>query len=358
MEILEHAKHMVGIVIIGRNEGKQLQRAFASINNCSVGEIKFTALYVDSGSTDGSVELSKSYHIPFHCLDATQPFSAARARLEGAERLIAAYPELQFLQFLDGDCTLEKEWLNVSVSYINQHQDVAIVCGKLKEADPERSIFNKFSALRWKHVSVGEIDTCGGIFLIRRSVYESVGGFNPQLLTGEEQELCLRVRSSGYKVIRLDANMACHDSALVHFSDWWRRAVWGGYGDALAFQVLSGDVSPQRSRETRSIFIWVVIVPLIGLSGAVGIIWSKWFIILPVFSVLSYFILVTKIVKYRCRQGDSIYDAVLYALLTIFRKLPNGIGFLRCRLMPDFLGRRPDPHRKKIGNPNSNVLNS
>ena len=98
MEKLAHTKPMVGVVIIGRNEGKKLQRAFDSINLCSRQYVELVAMYVDSGSKDGSVELAKSYHIPFHCLDATQPFSAARARLEGAERLIAAYPELQFVQ--------------------------------------------------------------------------------------------------------------------------------------------------------------------------------------------------------------------------------------------------------------------
>ena len=45
----------LGIVIIGRNEGERLRRCLASV----VGR-GYTVIYVDSGSTDGSVELAEA----------------------------------------------------------------------------------------------------------------------------------------------------------------------------------------------------------------------------------------------------------------------------------------------------------
>ena len=47
-------------------------------------------------------------------LDPTRPFSAARARNEGFQALVAARPELRFVQFLDGDCTLLPGWLEAA----------------------------------------------------------------------------------------------------------------------------------------------------------------------------------------------------------------------------------------------------
>lgn len=332
----------IGVIVIGRNEGERLRHAFSSIPVADV-----SVLYVDSGSSDGSVELAKLMNIPVHSLDPSTPFSAARARLEGAEILMAKYPQLQFIQFLDGDCTLKKSWLETAVNFLKQHQNVGLVCGKLEEDAPERSIFNQLNANRWKSAQLGEIESCGGIFLIRKLAYMTVKGFNPLLLTGEEAELCLRVRKSGYKIVRLDTDMASHDSDLVHFSDWWNRAVWGGYGDALEYHILSGKVSLERQRETRSIYIWVLTVPLIGALGLAGSFLVNWFSMLPILCVMGYLTLISKIMRYRIKLGDSNRDAALYALFSVLRKLPYGIGFIRYRLNSQSLSRRPDPHDKK-----------
>ena len=48
--------NQLGIVIIGRNEGERLRRCLASV----VGW-EFAVVYVDSGSTDGSVKLAQCH---------------------------------------------------------------------------------------------------------------------------------------------------------------------------------------------------------------------------------------------------------------------------------------------------------
>src|SRR4051794_8770427 len=94
----------VGVVVIGRNEGERLRRCLLSLDGGVV-------VYVDSGSADGSVALARSLGAEVVELDLATPFTAARARNAGVERLLVLDPALEFVQFLDGDCELRPGWL-------------------------------------------------------------------------------------------------------------------------------------------------------------------------------------------------------------------------------------------------------
>ena len=68
----------IGIVAIGRNEGERLRACLRSV----VGENR-AVVYVDSGSTDGSVAMAREMGAEVVELDLSIPFTAARARNEG-----------------------------------------------------------------------------------------------------------------------------------------------------------------------------------------------------------------------------------------------------------------------------------
>src|SRR5215475_745807 len=123
-----------GIVVIGRNEGKRLQRCLRSA------PVGTAVVYVDSGSTDGSGQWAREQGTDVIELDVSVPFTAARARNAGFRRLKEIAPDLLYVQFVDGDCELEKNWLKSAVSFIDLHADVGIVCGRRRERHPDRSI--------------------------------------------------------------------------------------------------------------------------------------------------------------------------------------------------------------------------
>ena len=68
-------------------------------------------VYVDSGSIDSSLEIARSLGVEIVSLDETKPFTAARGRNAGFRRLLEIAPDTRFVQFVDGDCELSKEWL-------------------------------------------------------------------------------------------------------------------------------------------------------------------------------------------------------------------------------------------------------
>lgn len=215
----------VGVVVIGRNEGERLRRCLSSV-------IKQTdaVVYVDSGSTDGSVVVANGIGVLSVDLDMSQPFSAARARNAGFAALVGNWPMVSYVQFVDGDCELFLEWLSLARDALERRNELAAVAGRLRESAPEASIFNRLGELEWNFLGSGDVGSVGGIFMIRRAAFENVGGFDPSVPAGEEPELCQRLSEAGWLISRLDTDMAWHDLAMTRFSQWWHRQVRGGYG--------------------------------------------------------------------------------------------------------------------------------
>src|SRR5213592_910356 len=122
-----------GVVAIGRNEGERLRRCLDSVGAAAA------VVYVDSASTDGSVALARSRGVEVVELDLSIPFSAARARNEGLERLLQLDPSLEFVQFVDGDCELDAGWLARATAALKARPELAVVCGRRRERFPDAS---------------------------------------------------------------------------------------------------------------------------------------------------------------------------------------------------------------------------
>ena len=82
----------VGVVAIGRDEGDRLIRCLASLPRQPM-----QAVYVDSGSSDGSAERARGLGLAVVELDASRPFTAARGRNAGFEWLPAKHNKLKAL---------------------------------------------------------------------------------------------------------------------------------------------------------------------------------------------------------------------------------------------------------------------
>jgi GT2 family glycosyltransferase len=252
----------VGVVAIGRNEGERLIRCLESVT-ASAGAI----VYVDSGSTDDSVEAARKIGAWVAKLDLSEAFTAARARNEGFRLLTSLRPEIRFVQFIDGDCELAPGWLEKARGFIAQRDDVAIVCGRRRERDPDGSIYNRLCDLEWD-TPIGEALACGGDALARVEAFDRVGGFRPQLIAGEEPELCVRLREKGWKIWRLDAEMTKHDASIKRFGQWWVRAVRAGHAFAEVSWLHRDSPSRIWGRETIRSLFWGGVLPAAICIGA------------------------------------------------------------------------------------------
>lgn len=310
----------IGVVVIGRNEGQRLARCLHSLLQ---GADK--VMYVDSGSSDGSPQLARSLGVEVLMLDMGTPFTAARARNEGFCALQRRLPTMRWVQFVDGDCEVDGGWLATAQAFLDEHPDVAVVCGRRRERFPQRSVYNLLCDLEWD-TPVGEAKACGGDALMRVDALAAVGGFRPELIAGEEPELCVRLRAKGWKVWRLDAEMTLHDAAMTRFSQWWRRSLRAGHAYAEG-AYLHGQ-APERHwlRESRRAWLWGLGIPLVILLACLLL--GGWCLLL----LLVYPLQVVRLAR---RGGKSVRENWLQAVFLVLGKFPEMLGqlkFLRHRI--------------------------
>jgi GT2 family glycosyltransferase len=226
-------------------------------------------VYVDSGSTDGSLELGAQLGARVVALDLTQPFTAARARNAGAAFAAEDKQHVRYIQFVDGDCELVSGWLAEAREFLESHPDVVAVCGRRRERFPELSVYNKLCDLEWD-TPVGQARAFGGDVMIRSAAFQEVGGYRSDLIAGEDPELAIRLRQTGGQVWRIDADMTLHDAAMTRFSQWWRRSVRAGYAYALGASIHGAPPERHWVRESRRSWIWGFFVPLLGVLSALA----------------------------------------------------------------------------------------
>ncbi|BAZ43136.1 family 2 glycosyl transferase [Chondrocystis sp. NIES-4102] len=310
----------LGIVIIGRNEGERLRQCLLSVV-----ELVDDIVYVDSGSTDDSVAMAQGNGVKVVELDLSIPFTAARARNEGFEYLLKTNPHLEFVQFVDGDCEVIASWLSKAYQEISQHSDWAVVCGRRRERKSDRSIYNLLCDIEW-NTPIGEALTCGGDAMMRVAAFRQVDGFNPTLIAGEESELCLRLRRKGWKVWRIDAQMTLHDAQIIRFTQWWKRSLRSGHAYAEGAWLYGKDPERHRVKETKSIWLWGAIIPLIVIALLLPT--QGWSLTL----LLGYPVMIYKIYRYFQTRNFSNKNALLYATNCVLIKFPQAWGQIQFHL--------------------------
>ncbi len=158
--------------------------------------------------------------------------------------------------------------------------------------------------------------------MIRAAAFRNVKGFREDVIAAEDDELCLRVRQSGLKIIHVDQNMVLHDAAMYRFGQWWKRAKRAGH--AFAQGAAMHGSSPDRHfvKDCRRIWLWSLGVPLLAVVTTAVL--GAWGLLI----LLGYPLLWVKIYRYGRHRGWSARDARIYALANVLAKLPGLLGML------------------------------
>ena len=305
----------VAAVAIGRNEGDRLVRCLHSLSAATA------VVYVDSGSTDNSIRFAQELGADVVQLDIRIPFTAARARNAGFNRLQQIAPQLEFVQFVDGDCELAAGWTNAAASFLELNTDVAAVCGMLREREPERSVYNWLCEQEWNG-PIGEISACAGNVMQRASALKSVGGYREDVIAAEEDELCVRLRAANWKIWRLEREMATHDAAMTHFDQWWKRSMRAGYAFAQGADLHGGLPERHFVWESRRALIWGLCLPVACAVAA---------LVFGPIALLATLIYPLQVLRLTRSRSGRIRDRLTIAFFQVLARFPEGLGQLRYR---------------------------
>lgn len=312
----------ISVVVIGYNEEARLQASLESVMAHLPKGHAAEVIYVDSGSTDASVEIATSIAgVDVLHLDSPER-SAARARNMGLRRAKG-----RFVQLVDGDSVIQPGWFEAALSTLEQRPDVSCVFGQCIEMYPEQSVYMKLCGQDW-HIPPGEYRLCGGNAMWRTSVIAEHGFFDEELKSGEEPDLCYRVRQRGGKIVCIDVPMVTHDLGMKRFHQYWKRAESSGKGYAK--------IASRYWRNPEKLWLRELLVnfaePLAWLAIlAAGLLWKG----LPGGALLLFAWWATRAaqIAYAMRgRGLGVPHALLYGLHCQFVRLPVAIGQLKTLL--------------------------
>ena len=302
----------VDVVLIGRNEGARLVAALDSVR----GRAR-QVVYVDSGSTDGSVAAAEAAGALVVPLDMTTPFTAARARNAG----FAALSDPQYVMFVDGDCMLVAGFLDRARAHLDAHPELAMVTGWRSEIHREASLYNQLTDFEWRRPA-GPILACGGDMMVRAEAFSAVSGFDPTVIAAEDDEFCTRLRKAGWGLERIPEEMTRHDADMHSFGQWWTRAVRTGHGFAQV-----GHLHPEYFRKERKrVLVYGLALPLVILAGA-PVHWS-----LPLLGLAAYALNYLRTARGLEREGLPRAEALRHSVLLTLSKFPNLIGMVTYRV--------------------------
>jgi GT2 family glycosyltransferase len=298
-----------------------------------VGQPGCVVVYVDSNSTDGSVAMAREMGAEVVELDMSIPFSAARARNEGFERLIRVAPDVTLVQFIDGDCEVVAGWMDTARAALEARPELAIVCGRRRERYPDKSIYNKLADIEWD-TPVGDARACGGDAMTRVEAFKQVGGYDPAVIAGEEPEMCVRLRARGWKIARLDAEMTIHDADMTRFGQFWKRMVRGGHAYAEGAWMHGRPPERHWVKQVRGIVIWAIVIPLmIVLLATLSAMLRPLLWPLALASIALLLLYPLQIARIAIRDGKrrklSPRDAWAYAASVTIGKFAQAIGAMK-----------------------------
>ncbi len=315
-------KALVGVVVIGRNEGPRLERCLrAAREQCD------RVIYVDSNSTDESVATAERCGATVIRLTAG-PFTAARGRQIGFESLLHNGDALEYVQFIDGDCILEAGWLERATRHLDEENHLGAIVGLRVEEHPEATLFNRLVDLDWR-MPIGETDSLGsGDALLRVAALQEVGGWNVSLIAGEDPELSFRLVDAGWRIKRLDMTMTTHDVRMSSWRQFWRRAVRAGHAYAEVGLMRRDGAGRRWLRRIGNIIVHGGVIPALILLGWILSFWVS------VLAAAIWGVTIIRMTRWRIKLGDPNGFAIIYALATSACKIANFLG-----VMQYFVGR-------------------
>ena len=197
---------MISVVVIGKNEGTRLSACLESIRS-ALTVLSHEILYVDSRSTDDSIQRAKAFGARCFLLDGPQT-TAGLGRFAGAREARGEY-----LLFLDGDMELcpgfcEKALMEMSSSgcagVTGIREDLYWQGGELMGRSP-----NYFGCTQAR-----ECPEFGGALMITAEALSACGGWSTDTIACEEAELHARLQGAGLRITELPIPMIRHHDAV------------------------------------------------------------------------------------------------------------------------------------------------
>jgi len=226
MITMRTGKPKVSILIIGRNTKDELPRLLKSFSKLTYPKKLREVVFVDDGSTDGSWKIAERFGARVFRFEKRQ----GRARVRNKALSLAKHP---VIAWIDSDCEIrDPHWIENMLKFL-KGKVIGVAGDQLKPLGGLSRVIWYMPGMAYladKPKEVSFAPTTSSLFL-KKPLLE-VGGFDVNLITAEDLELCWRLGRKGYKFMQIPNAAITHHfrSSFKGFAkQQYERGVFGGY---------------------------------------------------------------------------------------------------------------------------------
>ncbi|MCI0708026.1 MAG: glycosyltransferase [Ignavibacteriae bacterium] len=229
-----HTDLQLSVILVNYNVREFLDHALASIQKAMKG-IRGEIIVVDNASDDGSVQMLQRRYPEVLLIASKTNLGFARANNLALSRARGKY-----LLLINPDTIVQEDTLRVMLKFFEEHPEVGLAGCKILNPDgtfqlacrrsfptpwvaftkviglgalfPSSKLFGKYNLTYLNPDAMYEVDAVSGSFmLLRRDVYESVGGLDEDFfMYGEDLDWCYRIQRSGKKIYYVPLTQIIH----------------------------------------------------------------------------------------------------------------------------------------------------
>lgn len=221
--------------------------------------------------------------------------------------------------FLDADVSLTDEWRQHIVSALHDLQENSFVltgshCSPPAKAD---NIFEKFWFASFDHSASSHLGT--GHMIMTRQLFLAVEGFSESLETGEDYDICARVKRIGGVIKENACLRVIHNDFPKTIGTFIRREIWHGKGDTTSLKLML----------KSKVVIASVIFMFLHLFFLAGLFLPNLAILLFSFVFLAGLLFVVSFKKYRRYNMATVFvNSLIYYFYFIGRSIAVLLGLV------------------------------
>lgn len=216
----------ISILIIGRNASDELPRLFKSFRKLTYPKSLYEVVFVDDGSTDDTWKIAKKFGARVFRFGKRQGRARARNKALSLARN-------QIIAWIDTDCEIEDpRWIENMLKNIGG-KVIGVAGNQLKPRGGLSRVIWYLPGIAYlsgKPKEASFAPTTSSMFL--KKPLQRIGGYDENLITAEDLEICWRLGKKGYKFMQIPQSAITHHfrSSFRGFArQQYERGIFGGY---------------------------------------------------------------------------------------------------------------------------------
>lgn len=210
----------ISIIVPAKNEAMYIPACIDSLLDQGR-QCNYEIIVVDNMSEDDTADIAKQKGVNVITSDAASP--------AGVRNLGAGKAQFDILAFIDGDCVANRYWLEKAYDCFSKDVRIGVYGGPCVSPDNSNWVVRCWSPSVFLSERVTtKSNLSGGNIIIRRFIFNEIGGFDESLITAEDDNLCNKVRRAGFKVVKDMGNPVVHYGYPDSLYWVFLRAFWHG----------------------------------------------------------------------------------------------------------------------------------